>query len=161
VKFEVSREWLDRKLSEADDAGVEAGVTSLEQFRKDMEKRTVTPAVLAPIPTELGKVVRFIREQKGWTTSELAQIADVDEREVQLIESEATYDPIPRTVSQLADACHFSRWRFIELARHRQQAANENSIRFVARSKSLDTISGDEYESIRALVQTLLDHEGD
>lgn len=156
MKFEMSKEWLARKLAHCDDAYVGAGGTSLDEFKKDVEQRTVTPAVLSDVPTELGKAIRFVREQKGWTRGELAALADVDEAEVELLESQRDYNPKPRTVTQLADACHFSRKKFIELAGHRSaSAANDPTVRFAAKSASLGSITDDDYEAIRALVEVL------
>ncbi len=156
MKFEITREWLERRLARGDDADVGAGGTPFEQFKRDMEQRTVTPAVLAGVPTELGKVVRFVREQRGWSRAELADLADIDEADVDALETQPTYSPAPRTVGQLADACHFSRAKFIELARHRlSAAANEDSVRYAAKSKSTGSISDEDYEAIRALVEVL------
>ncbi|MGH7207122.1 MAG: hypothetical protein ACREI2_13045, partial [Nitrospiraceae bacterium] len=70
MKLQISREWVERKLQQGDDADVGAGGTPMDQFKKDMQQRTVTPAVLAEVPTELGKVLRFVRAQRGWTRSE-------------------------------------------------------------------------------------------
>lgn len=156
MKFEMSKEWLARKLAHCDDAYAGAGGTSPEEFKKDVEQRTVTPAALSGVPTELGKAIRFVREQKGWTRAELADLADVDEAEVELLETQKDYNPKPRTVTQLADACHFSRRKFIELAGHRSaRAANDSTIRFAANSGDLCSISDDDYEAIRALVEVL------
>ncbi|OIT12639.1 hypothetical protein BL243_23110 [Ralstonia solanacearum] len=128
----------------------------MEQFKKDMEQRTVTPSVLAGVPTELGKVVRFVREQRGWSRAELAELADVDEADVEALETLSAYSPTPRTVGQLADACHFKRARFIELAQHRSVfAANESAVRYVAKSKGTESITDEDYEAVRALVEVL------
>lgn len=156
MKFEISREWLERRLARCDDADIGAGGTPLEQFKKDMEQRTVTPSVLAGVPTELGKIVRFVREQRGWTRAELADLADVDEAEVEALETLPTYNATPRTVGQLADACHFQRARFIELARHRSMTAgNESSVRYAAKSKGTESITDGDYEAVRALIEVL------
>jgi len=156
MKLNISREWLESKLKQGDDADIGAGGTSLKQFKKDMQQRTVTPSVLAEVPTELGKVLRYVREQRGWTRSELADLADVDETEIESLETQATYDPAPRTVGQLADACHFSRKKFIQLANHRLTvAANDDQVRYAAKSKGTASVSDDQYELIRALVEVL------
>ena len=162
MKFEISREWLLEKLAHCDDTKVGAGGTPLAEFKKDVEQRTVTPSVLTNVPTELGKAVRYVREQRGWTRSELADLADIDEAEVESIETKIDFDPKPRTVTQLADACHFSRERFIQLAKHRSKlAANEPSVRYAAKSNGTDTVSDAEYEAIRALVEVLSKHGAD
>lgn len=156
MKLQISREWLERRLQQGDDADVGAGGTSLEKFKKDMKQRTVTPAVLAKVPTDLGRVVRFVREQRGWTRSELADLADVDEVEIEAIETQRTYDPVPRTVGQLADACHFSRIRFMALANHRLEvAANDSVVRYAAKSNGTASVSDEQYELIRALIEVL------
>jgi transcriptional regulator with XRE-family HTH domain len=156
MKFEISREWLLEKLAHCDDANAGAGGTPIELFKKDIEQRTVTPSVLMDVPTEFGKAVRYVREKRGWTRSELAELADIDEADIESIETKVDYDPKPRTVTQLADACHFSRDRFIQLAKHRSAlAANENSVRYAAKSKGTDAVSDTEYEAVRALVEVL------
>ncbi len=156
MKLEIPEEWLVRKLKQCDDLNAAAGGTSIEQFNKDVEERTVTPSVFGHIPTELGKVVRFIREQHGWTRTELAQLANIDEADVASLETQTNFDPTPRTVTQLADACHFSRARFIQLAHHRrEQATNEDQFRFAASSNGTESISDEEYEAVRALVAVL------
>lgn len=156
MKFEMTREWLAKKLARCDDANVAAGGTPLEDFKRDVERRTVTPSVLDNVPTQLGKAVRYIREQKGWTRAELAQLADVDEADVRQLETQRDFDPSPRTVIQLAQACRFSKEKFIQLAGHRSaRAANDNSVRFAANSGDLASITDDDYETIRALVEVL------
>ena len=108
------------------------------------------------------ELIRFVREQKGWTRGELAALADVDESEVEVLESQINYNPKPRTVTQLADACGFSRKKFIELAGHRSaSAANDPTIRFAAKSGGLGSITDDEYEAVRALVEILSQNSTD
>lgn len=156
MKFEISREWLLEKLTHCDDTSVGAAGTPLEQFKKDVEQRTVTPSVLRNVPTEFGKAVRYVREQRGWTRYELAELADIDEADIECIETRFDYDPKPRTVTQLADACRFSRDRFIQLAKHRAVlVANDESVRYAAKSKGTDSVSDAEYETVRALVEVL------
>jgi hypothetical protein len=91
----------------------------------------------------------------------LADLADVDEADVEAIETQPSHNPTPRTVGQLADACHFSRAKFIELTQHRlTSSANESSIRYAAKSKSTGSISDEDYEAIRALVEVLSKDDG-
>lgn len=86
----------------------------------------------------------------------MAELADVDEAEIDALETLTNYDPAPRTVGQLADACHFSRSKFVELANHRLKvAANDSVVRYAANSKGTDVVSDDQYELIRALVEVL------
>lgn len=156
MKFTFTQEWLERKLTHCDDANVAAAGTSFDCFKMDVEQRTVTPPILSDIPTELGKVVRFMREQKGWSKADLAQLADVEESDIDSIETTAGYYPSPRTVICLADACKLSRDKFIQLAQHRQsQGANETHLRYAANSGDINSVSDEEYSAICALVDTL------
>lgn len=156
MKFEITQDWLAKKLAHCDDDSIAVGGTRFEQFKKDVEQRTVTPAVLKNVPTELGKVVRYVREQNGWTRAEMAELADIDETDLESIETQSSYDPRPRTVIQLAEVCHFKRNEFVQLANHRTVvAANDNEVRFAASSNGTESISEEEYDAIRALVQVL------
>lgn len=161
MKLEVTDEWLARKLKRCDDLKVAAGGMTAEEFKKDVEERTVTPSVFGHIPTELGKVVRFVREQHGWTRTELAELANVDTEDIVSLETRIDFDPSPRTVTQLADACHFSRARFIQLANHRRESAANDGLRFAAKSKSAEVVTDEEYEAIRALVEVLSQRSSD
>ncbi len=162
MKFEMSKEWLVRKLAHCDDSYVGAAGTAFEEFKKDVEQRTVTPATLSDVPTKLGKVIRFVREQRGWTRAELAALADVDEAEVELLERQEDYSPKPRAVTRLADVCHFSRSKFIELAGHRSaRTASDFAVKFAANSGDLGSITDDDYEAIRALVEVLSQDSSD
>lgn len=165
MKFENAREWLARKLAHADDTGVAAGGTNFEQLRRDAEARTVTPSVLEEVPTEIGRVVRYIREQRGWSRREMADLAAIEEVDVAKMETIVDYQPPPRTLMNLADICGFSRRRFQELANHivyyDNNAVNVDHLRFAARSKNLEGISGEELDAVRALVEVLSQRTSD
>lgn len=159
MNFENMREWLKRRLAHADDAGISAGGTPLESLRQDAEARTVTPAVLAEVPTEIGKVVRYVREQRGWSRRDLADLADIDEIDVTRIETAVDYAPTPRTVVNLATVCGFSTLRFQQLAKHvaihEYHANNSEQFRFAARSKNVGVVTSEEFEAVRTLVAVL------
>jgi transcriptional regulator with XRE-family HTH domain len=159
MKFVITQEWLAKTLERCGDDCIAVGGTHINDFKKEMELRTVTPAVFRNVPTQLGKVVRFIREQKGWSITEMAELADIDESDLSSIETMSSYDPSPRTVVRLADVCHFKRDEFVRFANHRTGvAANDSSVRFAASSGKTDSISEDEYDAIRALVEVLTQH---
>lgn len=161
MNFESMREWLARKLAHADDTNAAAGGTSHEALRQDAEARTVTPAVLAEVPTEIGKVVRYVRERRGWSRRDLADLADIEEIDITQIETVADYAPAPRTVFNLANVCGFSTQRFQQLAKHvaihEYHASNTDTFRFAARSKNVSEVTSEELEAVRALVEVLSD----
>ncbi len=159
MNFENMREWLARRLVQTDDAGAAAGGTSLESLRQDAEARTVTPEALAEVPTEIGMVVRYVREQRGWSRRDLADLADIDEIEVARIETVVDHTLAPRTVVNLANVCGFSTLRFQRLANHvavhECHADNAEQVRFAARSKSIGAVTPEELIAISALVAAL------
>lgn len=156
MKFHMTREWLAKKLAEGDEIDVAAGGTRLEDFKKEVARKTVTPTVLANAPTDIAKVVRFVREQRGWTRGDMAQLADIDDAEVEAIETDPAFDPEPRTVAQLAELCGFSPVLFAELVHHRRPAAaNDTAFAFAASSKGTGSVSDDEYAVVCTLVEVL------
>lgn len=156
MDFKFTREWLEKKLAHGSDNHVAVGGTTFADFKKEVEHLTVTPSALEGAPTNLGKVLRFVREQKGWTRSELAELADVDENDINSLETLVGFNPSPRTVTRLADTCKFSRQKFIELAEHRlSSAANESTFKYAANSGTTSAVTDDEYEAICELVNVL------
>jgi transcriptional regulator with XRE-family HTH domain len=158
MNFDTMRDWLARKLAKNDDTGAAAGGTSLEELRRDAEARTVTPTVLAEVPTEIGKVVRFVREQRGWTREELAELADVDEGEIVRIETTVGHQLAPRTVVNLATVCGFSTFRFQQFANHvvmRDERSELAELKFAARSRSVSEVTQEELHAVSALVAVL------
>jgi transcriptional regulator with XRE-family HTH domain len=159
MKLKITQEWLARKLAQADDTCAGAGGTDTEQLKKEADLRMVTRTAFAAVDTELGKVVRFIREQRGWTQRELADIATVDESEITAIEANTAYVPSPRAVVYLADALGLSRGRLKELVGfvlvRDKYASNDAEFRYAAKSRGMDGISEDEYDALRALVEVL------
>lgn len=164
MNFEAMREWLARKLAHADDTVAAAGGSSLDELRRDTQVRTVTPTVLETVPTQVGQVVRYVREQRGWSQQDLADLADIDEVEIVRIESD--YDVIlsPRSVVNLARVCSFSTTRFQQLANHvtvHSAASNQPALRFAARSANIGSLTAGEFDAVRALVDVLSEDTSD
>jgi len=159
MKFKIDKEWLKRKLAKADDAEAGAGGTSFDELKKNVERRTVTPSVIGGAQSELGKVVRFVREKRGITRGELADLTKLREDEIEAIETRRDYEPSLRAVIYLADALDLSRERLKELvgfvAQSRGAAEFSRVRRFAAHSRSLDSVSEEQYEAVRALVEVL------
>lgn len=157
MKFRTDAKWLERKLAVANDESVGTGGTSLDELKRDIDRRAITPATIASAPTEIGKVVRFVRERKGLSRAELAEIARIDEAEVASIETQLDAVLSPRALINLSDALELSRNRMKELAGFVTSRSVRSVVdeRFAAQSNRIDSISDDEYETIRALVEVL------
>jgi transcriptional regulator with XRE-family HTH domain len=168
MKLHITKEWLERKLAEALDNNASAGKAdeqSLQEIKNDAERRTVSPTVFVEACTQLGKVVRYVREQRGWSRQELADITSMDLSEIVAIETAQTYEPTPRAISFLADALGLSKERLKELVGftvHKgRQAANDQQLRFAAKSRNLEKLTDDQYDALRALVEVLQDKNQD
>lgn len=159
MKFKFDKEWLARKLERADDAEACAGGTPLDEMKRNVERRVVTPSVLAAAQSELGKVVRFVREMRGLSRRDLAGLATLGEDEIEAIETQQGYSPSLRAVVYLAEPLGLSRDRLKELSGYvktdRPDAANTSQYRFAANSKPIGSVSEEEYEAVRALVEVL------
>lgn len=157
MQFRTDAKWLERQLARGDDEQVGTACTSIEDLKRDIDRRSITPAIIAAAPTEIGKVVRFVRERKGLTRQELASVAHITEQEVEELETTEDARPSPRALINLADALELSRSRMTELAGfvRRHESSSSMRERFAAQSKRIDSISDDEYETIRALVEVL------
>jgi transcriptional regulator with XRE-family HTH domain len=158
MKFHMTREWLAQKIASGDDTEIAAGGTSIDELESKSARKIVSPAALADAPTSIAKVVRFTREKHGWTRAEMAQLANIDEEELEAIETNSSFDPEPRTVGQLADLCGFSPVLFARLAKHRKMAdaaSNETAFAFAANSGGAGAVSDDEYAVICAMIEIL------
>ncbi len=157
MKFRTDAKWLERQLARGDDGQVGTAGTSLDDLKRDIDRRSITPATIAAAPTEIGKVVRFVRERKGLSRQELAAVARITEQEVETLETANDVHPSPRSLINLADALELSRSRMAELAGYvqKRESSAPTQERFAAQSKRIDAISDDEYETIRALVDVL------
>ena|SRR3990167_4271731 len=159
MRFEVKREWLERRLAVGDDAEVMAGVADLDKLKREVAALSVTPGSLEGSATQFGRVIRFIREKKGWSISDLARKADIDEEELNKLEHEPGFQVEPRTVIQLASNLHLSKDKLLVvsgLVKPRGEAANSvSNLKFAANSNGLHNITADELDVIRALVEYL------
>jgi ribosome-binding protein aMBF1 (putative translation factor) len=159
MKFSITQDWLRRHLKQADDSNVAAAGTTLDELERDAQRRTVTPLILASVPTDIGKVVRYIREQKGWSREDLSKLADVDLADIVGLESTPDYSPSPRAAVCLADVLGLSRTRFQEKLGMRVvrdvSASTRQELKWAAHSKAGAPTSDEDFEAIRALVKAL------
>lgn len=159
MKFTITEQWLRRRLERADDSNAAAGGTTREELLDDIQRRTVTPQTLAQAPTQIGKVVRYIREQRGFSREDLAKIADIDVSEIIAIETQVHYRPSPRAATYIAKALGLSPTRFQEQAGLRvsrvSEASSQDEMRYAAHSRTDTLPTDEEFETIRALVKAL------
>lgn len=165
MKFKMNREWLAKRLGPSDDADVEvrAGYMSLDELRTDAQSRLVSNSLLR-VPTQVGRVIRVARENKGWSIQDLAQESRVGLNDIVSLETDINYSPSPRTVYFLAEALHLAEDKLQGLVGHRIPvshpiASNDPQVRFAANSRMAGSLDADEYEMVRLLVESITKNE--
>lgn len=164
MELKITSEWLDRKLK-VDDSADDAGCMTMDEVLREADALLVTPSVLES-ETQLGKVIQFVREAKGWTQERLASLADIENSEVVEIETARNYVPKARTIYRLAQTLDFSHKMLMELvglseANPGVAEQKQAYYQFAAHSKHVSELTGDDYDTIRTLVQILSDKSDD
>jgi len=110
MKFNYSREWLQRHLVVELDSTVEAG-KKLEPDAAQGKSNVVTLSGRVSAITErnqvqmrvaLGTLVRQLRSRDALTLAALAEKADISEEELRSVENNPTYTAGPRLLFQLS-----------------------------------------------------------
>jgi transcriptional regulator with XRE-family HTH domain len=165
MKVRITEKWLRRMLSISGDSEAGAGGATMDELKKEVETRTVTPSVFSDVSTGLGQIIRFVREQRGWTRGDLARIASLDEAEIESIEINPEFQPSPRAVVYLADALGLSKDRLKEAVRfvvsRPEGERTPQPLRFAAQSRAESSISEEQYEAIRQLVEVLAEKKAE
>jgi len=108
----------------------------------------------------LGVLLRLLRRRDGLSVEELARAARVDPAELTRIESDASYDPSPRTIYQLEE--HFRLpARSLVLLSGAQDVGDDvrsEAIRFAASADGISTLSRAERKLLNSFVAFLKAH---
>jgi HTH-type transcriptional regulator, competence development regulator len=143
--------WFDRAQREGDtavSAGSLAIVSTIDDQSEQHEENRIA----------FGKFVNLMRRRNGFSIEKLAAKADLDAREVLVIEDDMHYLPEPRTVYKLAQIFQVPQRKLMELAG--LTAANDDdlrreAVRFAARSESMERLSETESTALEAFVAVL------
>lgn len=165
MQLKVTSEWLDRKLKKVDDSSVGVGCMTREEFAREAEAQRVTPSAIES-DNQLGRVVMFVREEKGWSQERLADLADIEKSEIISIETISSFVPKARTIYRLAQTLNFSHKKLMELvglmeANPGVTEQKDAYYRFAAHSRHVSELTGDDYDTIRTLVEVLSDKSDD
>jgi HTH-type transcriptional regulator, competence development regulator len=105
-----------------------------------------------------GKFVELMRRSRGWTMERLASEADLELEDVVMIEDEPASTPEPRAVYQLAQIFEISLSSLLKMAglsKERDSTLRRSTLRFAARSQSLERLSDTEQQALDEFVSAL------
>ena len=105
-----------------------------------------------------GKLIELMRRRKGWTVEELASEADLDIGDVLLIEDDLAVPPEPRAVYQLAKVFEIPQINLMQvsgLTVPRDPNLRQETVRFAARSQSVEKLSQSEHLALEQFVSVL------
>jgi HTH-type transcriptional regulator, competence development regulator len=160
MKIERSREWWLKRARE-EDISLGAGSLALGPAPEDARIKTAT------VPAEetrivFGIFVKLMRRRLSLTMEKLAQVADIDARELLIIEDDVRYVPGPRTVYQLATAFKVPQRSLMKLAglsASNDDVFRQEAVRFAARSEAVQRLTPEENAALEAFVAVLSNQE--
>jgi len=155
MKFEISKKWCIEKaqVEEGDEIG--AGVIGIDPLFEGDEGRV---EILDESRIALGRFVQLKRRKEELTIEQLAERADIEISELLNIEHDASYEPEPRTVYQLAVTFKVDQSKLMVLSgltRPKDVTFVEDALRYAARSESLEALSGEEQAALDGLIAVL------
>jgi len=158
MRLERSKEWWIARARAEGDAVIGAGMLARDPVSDDQ------PAVAIAEENRIafGRFINLMRRQEGYSIEALADKAEVDARELLVIEDDVHYVPGPRTVFKLAQMFGVSQPRLMQLAG--LTAANdaglrEEAVRFAARSEAIHKLTREESAALAAFVAVLSKRE--
>lgn len=157
MKFNTDRKWLERRAEQEDSHFISVGglISTLDP---------TCQTEIASIPnvettkTAFIRLLQLARRERRLSLEKLAEKADVDLAELLKIETDESFTPGLRTVSQLASVLDLPAKKLMVLAGllqvkdpHLQQA----SVRFAARSEPIGNVSPEEHAALEEYVKFL------
>lgn len=155
MKFAISREWCAEKGKMEAGAEIGAGLLGVDPLLSGDEGRV---AVLDDSRIAFGRFVHLNRRKLKFTYEALAEKADIEIVELMNIEHDASYEPEPRTIYQLATVFRVDQKKLMELAGLRKPKGGsyiEEAVRYAARSESLEDLNELERAALDAMVAVL------
>lgn len=159
----ISKEWLRRKVAGTPDIESDAGtpMAVLEDIGMFLPTDLIAggEAKDAELGLAFGVLVRQLRRRDEMTVTELADKAQIDEAEIQSIETDPGYLPRPRTVHRVATVFKIPERAMMKLSGatvSRDTALKEAAQRFAAKSGDLSKLSREEQEALNEFVKYLI-----
>lgn len=157
MKQKMSKEWFLEKVAFEKDALITAGnkvLTSNLILQESMENDQSD----TELNHAFSKLINLSRREMGLSIELLSKKAEIDEEEILHIERDEHYQPEPRSVFQLANFFKLEVESLQELAGNihaKNAGVYEESIRFAAKSASVEKLSSEEHLALEKFVTYL------
>ncbi len=158
MKWKITKEWLEKRARLGEETDVSTGSIDLKDLIKETSALRQTPSERRFFATAFGTLLFFLRHQRRLSLLQLAQKIDVDETDLEKIESDPDYTPEPRTVLQLANAFAIPTRKMLELAGliiTEDPAIRDSAVRFAASGKSLEKLTVEQQDALKEFVKYL------
>lgn len=159
----ISKEWLRRKIESTPDVETDAGapMAVLEDIGMFLPTDLIAGADAkdAELGLAFGVLVRQLRRRDEMSVAELAETAQIDEGEIQSIETDPTYLPRPRTVHRVATVFKIPERAMMKLSGatvSRDTGFKEAAQRFAAKSGDISKLSKEEQDALNEFVRYLI-----
>lgn len=157
MRLERSKKWWLARARLEGDTTIGAGLLARDpEPEEDLEPSVTT--VVEETRIAFGRFIRLMRRRRGVSVEQLATEADLDARELLIIEDDVHYLPEPRTVFRLALTFRVSQQLLMQLAGlavacdpHLRQEA----VRFAARSEPVQKLTPEQNAALEAFVAVL------
>jgi HTH-type transcriptional regulator, competence development regulator len=157
MKFNTDRKWLERRAEQEDRHFISVGgLTSTLDPTCQTEIASV-PNV-ETTKTAFVRLLQLARRERRLSIEKLAEKADVDLAELVKIETDETFTPGLRTVSQLASILELPAKKLMVLAgllQAKDASLKQASVRFAARSGPISDVSPEEHAALEEYVKFL------
>lgn len=159
MKFAISREWCAEKGKAESGAEIGAGLLGIDPLLSGGEGRV---SVIDESRIAFGRFVHLNRRKLKLSFEALAEKADVEIAELLNIEHDASYEPEPRTIYQLATVFKVDQKKLMQLsglAKPKSSKFIEEAVRFAARSEALQDLNDQELAALEAIVAVLSERQ--
>ena len=148
-----NREWLRRQVEAEDGDFVSVG-----GFVMAIEQLSAEHATVKPLRQAFSRLVQLKRRESALSIEQFAERADIDLREVVGIETDDRYTPSGLCVHRIASFFKLPERPLMALAgllSVKDARFQDASLRFAARSASVDKLSSEERDALDAYVNFL------
>jgi transcriptional regulator with XRE-family HTH domain len=155
MKIDLTKDWCMRMAELEADEEIGVGLVAVDPVF-DGEPAHVAQSEETALA--FGRLVSFMRRDRGLSVEKLADEADVEVVELVSIEEDTRYKPEVRTVHQLANFFALPRATLLQVAGltlPKDSRIFEESVRFAARSESVEALTDEERSALDTFVAVL------
>lgn len=157
MKFNTDRKWLERRAEQEDRHFISVGglISTLDPT---CQTEIASVPNVETTKTAFVRLLQLARRERRLSLEKLAERADVDLAELVKIETDETFTPGLRTVSQLASALELPAKKLMVLAgllQVKDPSLQQASVRFAARSEPIGNVSPEEHAALEEYVKFL------